>query len=96
MSKKELLEKAIKENNILSHEFAREFWEDGEEPSENGICKHCGGDIEIRNPAGKCDHLFYPEACKICNNKSKDWQFHLQEIVILSDDKKIKYLKQFL
>jgi hypothetical protein len=27
----------------------------------NGKCKYCGGDIEIRNPTGKCDHLYYPE-----------------------------------
>lgn len=24
-------------------------------------CKYCGGDIEIRNPTGLCDHLHYPE-----------------------------------
>jgi len=23
-------------------------------------CKHCGGSIEIRNPTGKCDHLYWP------------------------------------
>ncbi|MDD5068822.1 MAG: hypothetical protein PHN89_04470 [Candidatus Pacebacteria bacterium] len=27
------------------------------------ICPDCGGDIRIRNPTGKCDHLYYPE-CK--------------------------------
>lgn len=24
-------------------------------------CKHCGGLIEIRNPTGKCDHLYWPD-----------------------------------
>jgi len=24
-------------------------------------CKHCGGPIAVRNPTGKCDHLFWPE-----------------------------------
>ena len=25
------------------------------------ICKHCGGQIAIRNPTGRCDHLYWPE-----------------------------------
>ena len=28
---------------------------------EQKICKYCGGNIDIRNPTGKCDHLYYPE-----------------------------------
>ena len=28
---------------------------------EKGICPDCGGLIRIRNPTGKCDHLYYPE-----------------------------------
>jgi len=24
-------------------------------------CKHCGGNIEIRNPCGDCDHLYWPD-----------------------------------
>lgn len=28
---------------------------------EENICPDCGGDIRIRNPTGKCDHLYYPE-----------------------------------
>ena len=24
-------------------------------------CKNCGGNIAVRNPTGKCDHLYYPE-----------------------------------
>ena len=33
----------------------------------NAICKHCKGLIKIRNPKGYCDHLYYPESCKTCN-----------------------------
>lgn len=29
-------------------------------------CPHCGGNPEIRNPTGHCDHLYYPENCLIC------------------------------
>jgi hypothetical protein len=25
------------------------------------ICKHCGGEIAVRNPTGKCDHLYWPD-----------------------------------
>lgn len=24
-------------------------------------CQKCGGLIKIRNPTGKCDHLYYPD-----------------------------------
>ncbi len=30
------------------------------------ICPHCGLDLAIRNPSGFCDHLYYPEYCKVC------------------------------
>lgn len=30
------------------------------------ICPHCKMDISIRNPSGFCDHLYYPDSCKIC------------------------------
>lgn len=25
------------------------------------LCKHCGGLIAIRNPTGRCDHLYWPD-----------------------------------
>jgi hypothetical protein len=34
-----------------------------------GICKHCGEPIAIRNPSGYCDHLHYPDNCKVCSGK---------------------------
>lgn len=33
-------------------------------------CFHCGGNIEIRNPKRYCDHLYYPDSCKICKEIS--------------------------
>lgn len=33
---------------------------------KNQICQHCGFPIAIRNPTGFCDHLYYPEYCKVC------------------------------
>jgi len=24
-------------------------------------CKHCGGEVAIRNPTGECDHLYWPD-----------------------------------
>lgn len=30
------------------------------------LCKHCNMPVEIRNPSGYCDHLYYPDYCKIC------------------------------
>lgn len=35
-------------------------------------CKHCGGLIKIRNPKGYCDHLYYPENCKVCSQTLKE------------------------
>ena len=35
---------------------------------DDRICPDCGGLIKIRNPTGKCDHLYYPE------NKGSDNQ----------------------
>ena len=34
-------------------------------------CKHCKMTIDIRNPSGFCDHLYYPEYCKVCSKKSE-------------------------
>ena len=33
---------------------------------EKKICKHCHGDLSIRNPKTFCDHLRYPENCRVC------------------------------
>lgn len=33
------------------------------------LCPHCNMDISIRNPSGYCDHLYYPEYCKVCKER---------------------------
>ena len=35
------------------------------------LCLHCGKDSKLRNPSGNCDHLNYPENCKICDEIQK-------------------------
>ena len=30
------------------------------------LCPHCKMDLSIRNPSGFCDHLYYPDYCKVC------------------------------
>lgn len=35
-------------------------------------CSHCNGDIEIRNPHGFCDHLYYPDCCSVCTANKND------------------------
>jgi hypothetical protein len=25
------------------------------------VCKYCGGLKELRNPSGRCDHLYWPD-----------------------------------
>lgn len=43
-------------------------------------CNHCGGSIEIRNPTGECDHLYYPENCDVCRkaegSKREDFKMY--------------------
>lgn len=34
-------------------------------------CPHCHMSLEIRNPSGFCDHLYYPEYCKTCSKSAK-------------------------
>jgi hypothetical protein len=48
------------------------------------ICEHCGMDTAIRNPSGYCDHLYYPEYCKVCKSK---WRLKLFKFI-----KKLKEL----
>lgn len=48
-------------------------------------CKHCQGDLKIRNPKGFCDHLYYPDYCQICQNtmtkdKTEDWEERFDNI----------------
>ena len=36
-------------------------WPDDWNEDDPAICKHCGGAIEVRNPTGNCDHLYWPD-----------------------------------
>jgi len=38
----------------------------GGDMTDELICNHCKLQIAIRNPSGKCDHLYYPFNCKVC------------------------------
>jgi hypothetical protein len=40
---------------------------DAAQQEDKRICLHCRGKIAIRNPKGFCDHLFYPDNCRICS-----------------------------
>ena len=44
---------------------------------EKRICSHCGypiGYAGYANPSGVCDHVYYPDGCKICK-EAKHKQF---------------------
>jgi len=43
----------------------------GEKGMTTELCPHCKMDKAIRNPSGFCDHLYYPDYCKICQKASK-------------------------
>lgn len=36
------------------------------------LCKHCNMPIRLRNPSGFCDHLHYPDYCKVCKKRILD------------------------
>jgi hypothetical protein len=35
------------------------------------LCNHCGESLDIRNPSGYCDHLYFPHNCAICMKREK-------------------------
>jgi hypothetical protein len=43
------------------------------------VCQHCGEDVEIRNPSGFCDHLYYPDYCEICQKVKPDERYMITE-----------------
>lgn len=43
-------------------------------------CEHCKGDVAIRNPTGFCDHLYYPEYCKVCQARGIDFERAMHRI----------------
>ena len=42
-----------------------------EKPSPK-VCPHCNMDINIRNPSGYCDHLYYPDYCDVCTKREAE------------------------
>ena len=52
-------------------------------------CKHCGGEIQARNPTGQCDHLYWPDMltdeAKLANGYKQvirevvEWERNLDE-----------------
>ncbi len=56
------------------------------EKVEENICKHCGGDVGIRNPSGYCDHLCYPENCDICSGKKVEGQKGIEKLHLTKTD----------
>lgn len=42
------------------------LWFTTNRPTKKRQCKHCNNDINIRNPSGYCDHLYYPDYCNYC------------------------------
>jgi len=67
---------------IFSHDFAKCFW------GEYSVCGSCG---EKWEEACWCDR-----ADVACIGEIKNWQYHLQQLVILTDDEKFKYLEKYL
>ena len=37
--------------------------------SDEKLCDHCQTPIAVRNLSGFCDHLYYPEACSVCEER---------------------------
>lgn len=35
------------------------------------ICEHCNGDINIANPTGTCNHVYYPDYCEVCKKRER-------------------------
>jgi len=53
------------------------------------ICIHCGQDVDVRNPSGYCDHLYYPKNCKICQKLIKlKKQYSIAKNIILDQSSK--------
>ena len=53
---------------------------------EKETCPHCDQSIMIRNPTGYCNHLFYPDECKVCkeelwNGSRKEEKYYKKEVI---------------
>lgn len=68
---------------IFNHDFAKAFF--GEE-KDTLYCI----DTERRLSNGRGRSIYYDK------QRLTTWQYHLQQLVILTDDKKLEYLKEFI
>jgi len=81
---------------LFDHDFAKAVFGEGMAVDYTKSCPHCGGDLKISNPTGKCSHIYYPEACDVCSSYYIDWIDHLQQAVISKDpiDYYYKYIRK--
>ena len=71
------------------HQLSYEVLKDTEKEvkiMKKGICLHCKKEISIRNPSGYCDHLYYPDNCKICKKLLEEKQEKNTEIFLKGKD----------
>jgi rRNA maturation protein Nop10 len=48
-------------------------------------CKHCGGDISIRNPTGWCDHLYWPDNLTEEAKRANGYPWHTGSVIRMCD-----------
>jgi hypothetical protein len=48
------------EDNGVVDETGRAARMDNSKP-DDPICPNCGGTVRVRNPTGRCDHLYWPD-----------------------------------
>lgn len=84
--KKYIVQAAAEESNRAQRELMEKYGckscgvipgQKHKDTCETMLCKHCGGNLRIRNPIGYCDHLYYPENCKICKHPWTKWLYQL-------------------
>ena len=79
---------AIKEKILFSHDFAKTFWEKGMVYQ----CIDCGKIYrrkELRKDTGSPCH-------DVPVDTLIRWQYHLQKMILLPDNKRLKYIEKFL
>jgi hypothetical protein len=71
---------------IFSHDFAKAFW--GEEEIEI-VLNDFGDDVHYK-------YLYCDDDIVYISLKIPAWEYHIQQMVVLSDNEKMKYLEKFL
>jgi hypothetical protein len=47
-------------------------------------CKHCGGPIEIANPTGKCNHIYWPDNL---TDEAKEANGYIKKTIVVWEKK---------